>query len=783
MSSLETKAMSTKFAINLPVVPPAAESTGVETPESAERTEFPVTGMTCAGCAARIEGALRAQTGVINAGVNFATSRATVAFDGSRTSVDKLAGAVEGLGYGVVLPVSAEDSDLSPEEQQEQAEAAHAQDLWQRFLVSAICAAPVMVIAMSHGLIPAFNHSAFAWLQLVLSLPVILYGGWPIFRSAGLAVRHGGSDMNVLVALGTMTAFLWSTAVLLAPSLTGTIHAGHGAEAPVYFEAAAAIITLILLGRLLESRAKHRAGDAIRKLLGLQPRTARIIRAGVEQDCPIRDVRVGDTVVVRPGEKVPVDGVVISGSSSLDESMLTGESLPVAKQIDARVYAGTINGTGAFQFTAERVGRDTVLQQIVQQVRDAQGSKAPIARLADVVAGVFTPIVLVLALVTGIAWLILGPSGQQISFAIHTLVAVLIIACPCALGLATPTAILVGTGRGAELGVLFKNGAALEHAHRLTTIVLDKTGTITAGQPTVTDIVPVGSVNEAELLRLAASAEQLSEHPLGATIVAAARQRSLELTAPADFQSLTGRGIAARVEAREILIGNAALLRERSVESSELVNQAERLAAEGKTPMFVAIGGQPAGLIAVADPPRPEAAEVIRQLKALGIEPVMLTGDNSRTAQAVAAQVGIERVIAEVLPSQKSDEVRRLKQTGQTVGMVGDGINDAPALASADVGLAMGSGTDVAMAAADITLVGGRLESLLTALRLSRATLSIIRQNLFWAFGYNVVAIPIAAGALYPLTGWLLSPMLASAAMAFSSVSVVLNSLRLRRTE
>ncbi len=775
--------MSTKFSLELPVVQPPGASTGAETPESAERTEFPVTGMTCAGCAARIEGALRAQPGVINAGVNFATSRATVAFDGRRTSVGQLAEAVEGLGYGVVLPVSAEDSDLSPEEQQEQAEAALADDLWRRFLVSAICAAPVMVIAMSHGLIPALNHSGFAWLQLALSLPVILYGGWPIFRSAGLALRHGGSDMNVLVALGTTTAFLWSTAVLLVPSLAGAAHAGHGAAVPVYFEASATIITLILLGRLLESRAKHRAGDAIRKLLGLQPRTARIIRDGVEQDCPIRDVRVGDTVVVRPGEKVPVDGVVISGSSSLDESMLTGESLPIAKQIDARVYAGTINGTGAFQFAAERVGRNTVLQQIVQQVRDAQGSKAPIARLADVVASVFTPIVLVLALVTGVAWLILGPSGQQVSFAIHTLVAVLIIACPCALGLATPTAILVGTGRGAELGVLFKNGAALEHAYRLTTIILDKTGTITTGQPTVTDIVPVGGIDESELLRLAASAEQLSEHPLGATIVVAARQRSLELTSPADFRSLTGRGIAARVEGREILIGNAALLQERSIETSEMIDEAEQLAAAGKTPMFVAIDGQPAGLIAVADPPRPEASEVIQQLKALGIEPVMLTGDNSRTAQAVAAQVGIERVIAEVLPSQKADEVRRLKQSGQTVGMVGDGINDAPALASADVGLAMGSGTDVAIAAADITLVGGRLESVLTALRLSRATLSIIRQNLFWAFGYNVVAIPIAAGALYPLTGWLLSPMLASAAMAFSSVSVVLNSLRLRRAE
>lgn len=774
--------MTSPFQFALPVVEPgAAPPPAPAAPPSADRTEFPVTGMTCAGCAQRIERALQTQPGVYSAGVNFATSRATVAFDSGQTDVRQLAAAVTGLGYGVVLPAAAEEGELSPEEQQEQAELAHVRDLWRRFVVSAVCTAPVMFIAMSHGLISAFNHPAFAWLQLALSVPVIVYGGWPIFRAAGLAFRHGGSDMNVLVALGTTTAFVWSTVVLLAPSLAGIGHTAHGGAVPVYFEAAATIITLILLGRLLESRAKHSAGDAIRKLLGLQPRTARIIRDGVEQDCPISDVRVGDMVVVRPGEKVPVDGMVVSGSSSVDESMLTGESLPVTKQSGVRVYAGTINGAGAFHFTTERVGRDTVLQQIVQQVREAQGSKAPIARLADVVAGVFTPVVLVIALLTGLAWLLLGPAGQQVSFAVHTLVSVLIIACPCALGLATPTAILVGTGRGAEFGVLFKSGAALEHAHRLTTIVFDKTGTITAGRPTVTDILPVGGVTEADLLRLAASAEQLSEHPLGATIVAAARDRALALTAPVGFRSLTGRGISARVEQRDVLIGNALLLQEHSVETASMNARAELLAAAGRTPMFVAIDGQPAGLIAVADPPKPEAAGVISQLKSQGITPVMLTGDNQRTAQAVARLVGIERVLAEVLPSQKADEVRRLKQVGQTVGMVGDGINDAPALASADVGLAMGSGTDVAIAAADVTLVGGRLESLLVALRLSRATLQIIRENLCWAFGYNVVAIPIAAGALYPLTGWLLSPMLASAAMAFSSISVVLNSLRLRR--
>lgn len=773
--------MPSPFSFQLPVVETAAALPPAPPPQSAERTEFPVTGMTCAGCAQRIERALQTQPGVFAAGVNFATSRATIAFDGNRTSVRQLAGTVAGLGYGAVLPQATDEPDLSPEERQERAENAHTQDLRRRFLVSALCTAPVMLIAMSHGLIPAFNHPAFAWLQLALSLPVVLYGGWPIFRAAGLAVRHGGSDMNVLVALGTTAAFLWSTAVLLVPSLAGVGHGSHAGAVPVYFEASATIITLILLGRLLESRAKHRAGDAIRKLLGLQPRTARIVRDGVEQECPITEVRVGDTVIVRPGEKIPVDGSVATGTSSIDESMLTGESLPVSKHTGNRVFAGTINGAGSFQFIADRVGRETVLQQIVQQVRDAQGSKAPIARLADVVAGIFTPTVLVISLLTGLVWLVLGPTGERIPLAIHTMVAVLIIACPCALGLATPTAILVGTGRGAELGVLFKNGSALEHAHRLTTIVLDKTGTITTGQPTVTDVIPAAGLSETELLRLVASVEQLSEHPLGATIVAAARERKLPLVAPDDFQSITGRGVAATVEGREILIGNEALLTERSIATAGLIAQVVQLATAGKTPMYVAIDGRAAGLIAVADPPKPAAAAIIRDLRALGITPVMLTGDNSRTARAVASQVGIDSVLAEVLPSQKADEVRRLKASGQTVGMVGDGVNDAPALASADVGLAMGSGTDVAIAAADITLVGGRLESLLTALRLSRATLQIIRQNLFWAFGYNVVAIPLAAGALYPLTGWLLSPMLASAAMAFSSVSVVLNSLRLRR--
>lgn len=771
------------FALSLPVLvgaPLPTESAII--PDDGARTEFAVTGMTCAGCALRIERTLQAQPGVTAAAVNFATSRATIAFDPVRTGYGPLAEAVEQLGYGVVRPESESASGLRDDERQEQAEEKLAADLKRRFVVAVLCTVPVVVVAMSHGLVPLFEMPLFAWLQLGLTLPVMLYSGGPIFRAAWLAMRHGGSDMNVLVALGTTAAFVWSAATLLVPRLVQGTHAGHGGP-PVYFEAAATIITLILLGRLLETRARRQAGEAIRKLLGLQPQTARVVRDGQEQEVAISEVRLGDIVQVRPGEKIPVDGLVTAGRSLVDESLLTGESVPVTKEVAARVYAGTINGAGAFQFRVDRVGGETVLQQIVQQVREAQGSKPPIARLADQVAAIFTPVVLGIAVVTAVAWLVWGPAEQRLLFAMQTFVSVLIIACPCALGLATPTAVLVGTGRGAELGVLYRSGAALELACRLTTVVFDKTGTLTLGKPTVTDLHVLPPFTDEELLRITASAEQTSEHPLAAAIVATARERRLPLPAADEFRVTTGRGIFAKVEGRAVLVGNRQLLQEAGISIEPLQSKFAELTAAGKSVVLVAIDQQLAGLVAVTDPLRSDAVEVVAELRRMGITPIMLTGDQRTTAESVARQAGIDQVIAEVLPAQKADEIRRLKQSGETVGMLGDGINDAPALAGADVGIAMGSGTDIAIAAADMTLVGGRLTGLVTALRLSRATLRIIRENLGWAFGYNVIAIPLAAGAFYPLTGWLLSPMVASGAMALSSVSVILNSLRLKRVE
>jgi Cu+-exporting ATPase len=766
----------------LPVLTPPAPPPEPEpvVPKGAVRSSWPVVGMTCAGCAARIEKTLRAVPGVTAAGVNFATATATVAFDPAATSSDKVQQAVRDLGYDVVVPKDAED-DLSLIEEQQRAEADYQNDLRRRWMVSAASTIPVVVIAMSHGWIPAFDHPAMTWLQLALTVPVMFYGGGPIFRAAWAAIRHGGSDMNVLVAVGTLTAFADSVFALFAPRAWLPAAAGHHGSVPVYFEAAATIITLVLFGRWLEARAKHRAGDALRQLLALQPPTARVIRQGHEVDVPVATVVVGEHVVVRPGERIAVDGVVHAGQSTVDESLLTGESWPVTKSAGTKVFAGTINGTGSLEFLAEQIGRQTVLQQIVRQVRDAQGAKAPIARLADVVAGVFTPVVLVIAVLTAAAWLLWGPAGERVAMAVHTFVAVLIIACPCALGLATPTAILVGTGRAAERGVLFRSGAALEHAHRLTTLVFDKTGTLTAGKPAVTDIVPVGEWSRESLLRCVASVEQRSEHPVAQTVVAAARDHGLDLPAVTEFASHTGRGVSGIVEGKSVVIGNAALMASQSLPADAWGDAPTKFADVGKTPLLVAVDGQPAGSLAVADPIRPEAADTVRQLRDRGLEVILLSGDHRGVANAVAQQLGITRAIAEVLPGQKADEIRRLRDTGARVGMVGDGVNDAPALAAADVGFAMGTGTDIAAASAEVTLVGGRLESVIAALDLSRQTMRIIRQNLFWAFAYNVISIPVAAGLLYPFTGWLLSPMLASAAMACSSITVVLNSLRLRR--
>ena len=761
----------------------AQAETALSSGVKGELVDLPITGMTCAACARHIEQSLSAAPGVHRAGVNFATSRATVEYDPAATNVRQLINAVEESGYRVrEIP----DGETAEEDFESAAREAEYIDLRRKFRVAAILSLPVLVIAMSHGRIGALNFAGVEWLQLALTTPVVFYSGWQFYRGAWSAFRHRRADMNTLIAVGTGAAYLYSVAATIAPGFFARMssHGGsanHAMEVPVYFEAASVIIALILLGRMLESRATGRTSEAIRRLIGLQAKTARIIRGGREMDVPIEEVVTGDVIVVRPGEKIPVDGVIVDGASAVDESMLTGESLPADKAAGDEVFGATINKTGYFRFKATKVGKDTALQQIVRAVRDAQGSKAPIARMADVVSGIFTPVVILIALATFVIWFLASPADDRLAIALQNFVSVLIIACPCALGLATPTAVMVGTGRGAENGVLIKGGESLETAHRLQTIVLDKTGTITKGEPELTDVVAANGVNEDELLRLAATAERASEHPIGKAILRGAAERGVTLFEVGEFTAIAGHGIEAKVEGHKVLIGNAKIMRERGVTVDDWENRAATLTADGKTAMYAAIDGRIAGVMAVADQIKPEAKAAIRAMRQMGLEVVMITGDNKLTAEAVAREVGITRVIAEVLPEEKAAEVKRLQQEKKVVGMIGDGINDAPALAQADVGIAIGTGTDVAIEASDITLIKGDLGGAVTAIQLSRATIRTIRQNLFWAFIYNIVGIPIAAGLLYPLTGWLLSPVIASAAMSLSSVSVVTNSLRLRR--
>jgi len=711
---------------------------------AAERVDLPVSGMSCAACARTIENQLSSTPGVARAHVNFATSTATVEFDPAHAQVRNLVEAIEELGYGVPEPVAGEDTE---EQTRRQEFAALKRRLW----LAVAFAAPVVILGMWPGLM---QRAAMPWLQLLLAVPVVFYAGAPFYAGAWTALRHRSANMNTLIAMGTGAAFLYSLII--------TVRGGH----EVYYEAAAVIITLILLGRVLEARARGKASEAIRRLCELQPKTARIVRDDAEQDIPIEQVRVGDIVIVRPGEKIPVDGAVVEGASAVDESMLTGESMPVDKAPGGAVYGGTINRSGSLRFEARKVGRATALQQMIELVREAQGSRAPVARLADVVSGYFTVSVLAIATVTFLVWLAFAP----LSFALVNFVSVLIIACPCALGLATPTAIMVGTGRGAERGILIKGGEALETAYHIDTVILDKTGTITSGQPRVTDVVPLNGYSETELLRLAASAERYSEHPLGRAVVEHAANQSIVLDAPADFHAIAGHGVEARVDGHNVQVGGFAV-----------VPETESLARDGKTAVLVSVDGQPAGALGLADTVKPEAAAAIRRLHDIGLEVWMITGDNQRTAEAVARQVGIQHVLAEVRPDAKVAEVRRLQASGKKVAMVGDGINDAPALAQADVGIAIGTGTDIAMEAGSITLMRGDLNGVADALALARRTMRVIRQNLFWAFAYNTIGIPVAAGVLYPFTGWLLSPVLASAAMSFSSVTVVTNSLRLKR--
>ncbi|MFE6282644.1 heavy metal translocating P-type ATPase [Streptomyces sp. NPDC057877] len=665
-----------------------------------------------------------------------------------------------------------------------QAEAADAterqaeiKDLTRRVLAGTVLTAPVLFAVMAHELFGAdwvpgwmLNH----WLQLALITPVMFYTGGPIHVTGWLTLRHRAADMNSLITLGTSAAYGYSLLVTLAPGLLPED------LREVYFEAVGVILTLILLGRLLEARAKAGTGEAIRALLGLQARTARVVRDGAESEIPIEDVVVGDEIVVRPGEKVPVDAEVVSGSSAVDESMVTGEPMPVTKHTGDTVIGATVNGTGSLRVRAAKVGADTMLAQIIRLVQQAQASKAPIQRLADAVSAYFVPAVIAIAIGTFAIWFTLGPS-PALTLALVSAVAVLIIACPCALGLATPLSVMVGTGKGAQAGILIRSAEALETAHKLDTVVLDKTGTVTEGRPVLTDVRPAEEFDESALLRLVAAAEADSEHPLAQAIVTGVRDRGLHPPTATGFGSVTGKGVQATVDGHTVRVGTARLLGDVGIETTALARVAADLSAEGKTPVLAAVDGRPAGVLAVADTVKDDSVSAVAALKRLGIEVVIITGDNARTAAVIAAQVGVDRVLAEVLPEHKADEIRRLQGEGRVVGMVGDGINDAPALAAADVGLAVGTGTDVAIEAADITLISGSLGGVVTAIRLSRATMRNIRQNLFFALVYNAVGVPLAAGALYPMWGLRLSPIIAAAAMALSSLSVVTNASRLRR--
>ncbi|OPZ77939.1 MAG: Copper-exporting P-type ATPase A [Actinobacteria bacterium ADurb.Bin444] len=794
---------------------------------------FAVTNMSCAVCAQRVEKVLGALPGVVQASVNFATEKVLVQYMPGTVTRTELRRAVESAGYGLL---EEEGEGLDPGAAAEAVRARELRILKIKLTVSLVAGALLMLMMFFP---PPFLTMAQSWLvMLILATPVQVWAGWQFYRGAWAALKHRTSDMNTLIAVGTSAAYVYSTVLTIIVLAGGSIpggnmgggHGGHGSlfgggiEATVYFDSSVMIIGLILLGRFLEARAKGRTSDAMKKLMGLQARTARVVRDGVEWDIPVADVVVGDEVLVRPGEKVPVDGVVLDGSSAVDESMLTGESIPVEKGPGSEVIGATLNKTGAFRFRATKVGRDTALAQIVRLVEEAQGSKAPIQRVADRIAAVFVPAVLLAALAAFTVWIIVGPE-PRFTTALIVFVSVVVIACPCAMGLATPTAIVVGTGKGAENGILIRSGEALERAHKLSAVVMDKTGTLTEGKPVVTDVVVATegslaaekaagvnpttgqaatgaadiageaatgapeavanalSYGQRELLRLAASAERGSEHPLGEAIVERATAEGIELVEGTGFNALPGRGIEVAVDGRALLLGNLRLMTDRACELDGLGAAAERLADEGKTPMYVAVDGRVAGVIAVADTLKPNSAETVAKLHDMGLDVYMITGDNRHTAEAVARQAGIEssRVLAEVLPERKAEAIKDLQAQGGVIAMVGDGINDAPALARADIGIAIGTGTDVAMETADVTLIRGDLMPIVTAIRLSRATMRTIKQNLGWAFGYNVALIPVAAGVLYPLFGIFLNPIYAAVAMALSSVSVLSNSLRLKR--
>lgn len=767
-------------AVELDAIKEAVVKIGYQVVEKtdSQTATIPIGGMTCAACAQRVEKALLKLTGVQSASVNFATEKAVVSYHPHEIRLSDLRGAIEKAGYEALQIDKADAADEDRARKQREI-----QTLWTKFIVAAVFALPLLYIAMApmlpfvrlpfpKAIEPMQFPLRYALLQLLLVAPVIGVG-YRFYTVGFKALWQRSPNMDSLIAVGT------SSAVFYSVYNTWQIARGNFmAVDALYYETAGVIIALILLGKSLEAVSKGRTSEAIKKLMGLQPKTAIIVDGDQEREIPIDEVEIGDILIVKPGAKIPVDGSVVEGHTAIDESMLTGESMPVDKKVGDPVYAASLNTTGTVRFRAEKIGSDTALAQIIKLVEDAQGSKAPIAKMADIVSGYFVPIVCAIAVIAGIAWYM---GLRDLEFALTIFISVLVIACPCALGLATPTAIMVGTGKGAENGILIKGGEALETAHKVNTIVFDKTGTITQGRPAVTDVLVTDGGNGDTLLQLTASAERGSEHPLGQAIVSWAQQKGMALLKVDTFEAITGRGIEARIGLQAVLAGNRKLMDERGIPLSALEADADRLAAEGKTPMYVAVDGALAGIVAVADVVKPSSRAAIESLHKMGIEVAMITGDNKKTAAAIAKQVGIDRVLAEVLPQDKSNEVKKLQDEGRKVAMVGDGINDAPALAQADVGIAIGSGTDVAMESADIVLMRSDLMDVSTAIELSKKTIRNIKENLFWAFGYNVIGIPVAAGVLHLFGGPLLNPIFAAAAMSLSSVSVLSNALRLKR--
>ncbi|MCF6094106.1 heavy metal translocating P-type ATPase [Microaerobacter geothermalis] len=781
----------------------------------ASKVKIGVEGIRCASCIDKIEGSLKKQPGVLGASVNVVSGEAHIEYVPSQTNMAGIREAIESTGYKVKGDskhehhhhhdnhqhhdhgqhhhhenTSSMDHEHKHHDHQTKKEETNKQDatekeyktLMLKFIISAIISIPVIIFSypdlfgFGESMPMGSDTRRYVWMGLgVISLPVMIWGGSQFFTGAWSAFKHRSADMNTLIAIGIAAAWLYSTVAVLFPGIFP-----EAKLAEVFYDVTTVVVALVVLGLALELRAKGQASDAIKKLMGLQAKTARVFRDGEEIDIPVEEVKIGDIVLVRPGEKIPVDGEIIEGSSSVDESMITGEPIPVEKQVGDKVIGATINKTGSFKFKATNVGKDTMLSQIIRMVQDAQGTKAPIQRVVDKVSGYFVPIVMILAVAAFVIWYDFGPQPSLI-YGLIVFVTTLIIACPCALGLATPTSLMVGVGKGAENGILIKGGEALETAHRLDAIVLDKTGTITKGKPSLTDVIPYNGFNGDEVLRMAASVEKGSEHPLGEAILLGAKEKGLTLSDPTNFSAIPGHGVEATVDNRIILLGNKKLMNVRKIEIGDLEEQALQLSDKGKTPMYVAIDHQIAGIIAVADTVKEDSKEAIQALQAMGIEVIMLTGDNERTAKAIAKEVNIDRVLADVLPEEKAHNIMKLQSEGKVVAMVGDGINDAPALAQADVGLAIGTGTDVAIEASDITLIKGSLSGVVTAIKLSAATMRNIKQNLFGAFIYNALGLPVAAGLLYPFFGILLSPLIAAAAMAFSSVTVISNSLRLKR--